>query len=263
MVLDITSKTQSFGRGCFESCTSIQKFDIDTTNITLTLGESCFRYCTSISSVKMTGMNLNIPPYAFYNNTALTSIEMQAKSSISLSTGSFQYDIALKSVVLTSNSVSVGNNALSNCIDLSAISFTSDSLSIGSFAFLNCTSLPSTKFNASSFYLYASAFVGSTLFKELNVSATYIYMNQVSYWDSEKSRCSIEYMNLDTSIGWERSYVYFNEKFFYGVSSLKELKVLTKTMEIYNNSFNGAINLTSISLTIDTLTARGNAFGNC
>ena len=270
----------------FQNCTSLKSFTIPST-VTV-LGNYVFAG-SGLTSITIPGTlerthtytksNLTKEGYTFQDCTSLETVVIE-KGFLYLNGTTFKGCTALKNVTLPASLTTVGNNCFEGCTALTGISFPSGMEgSIGGNAFKDCSALTSVTFaeGAKITSIGASAFIGTGL-TTIKLPATLLSIGASAFTGTGLT--SVEIPASVTSIGASAfagcasltsvTFAAGSELNSIGASAFKETGLTSitlpenvETLTLGSNLFEGAANLSSVTLGKSVKAISASMFLNC
>ena len=205
---------------------------------------------SSLKSVTITGGD--VPHYAFYNCTGLTSIKM-SDNVTSIGANAFYNCTGLTSITISDNVTSIGYNAFYNCIGLTSIKIPNKAMDISDSTFLGCVNLMSAtmpteavsyipKTNLRTAVITSGTSIGSAAFKNCTELTSITLPESITNIESSafegcKKLTSITIPSNVTSIG---------NRAFYGCSELTEITINDSIRVIGDNAFSYCSSLSDV-----------------
>ena len=145
-----------------------------------------------------------INEYAFYKNTALTSVTI-GNSVTSIGSYAFRDCTGLISVTIGNSVTSIGIFAFSGCTGLTSVTIPDSVTSIYSYAFEDCTGLTSVTIGNSVTSIYSYAFDGCTGLTSVEFGDTEGWQVSQSDFSSYTSLASTDLANASTAATYLKS----------------------------------------------------------
>ena len=194
----------------------------------------------------------SINNHAFYNRTALTSIEIP-NSVTSIGEGAFYICSGLTSIEIPNSVTSIGERAFYKCSGLTSIEIPNSVTSIGESAFSDCSGLTSVVIGNSVTNIgdYAFRYCAGLTSVVIGNSVTSIGNGVFTYC---RRLTSVTIPNSVTSIG---------KSAFYGCNGLESIEISNSVTSIGDEAFYGCAGLTSIEIPNSVTSLGFGAFKNC
>lgn len=260
----------NLGEGAFSGCSSLSSITVPD-GITV-LNTSVFALCSSLSSVTLPDHITEISMLAFSNCSALGSIKLPSALK-TLSNNVFQSCTALKSISIPAGVTEIGVACFTSCTALESVTFEGNNVTmIDAYAFVNTPSLTSITLPESLEILGGDAFSRSglvTLHIPANVRSSSKTSQSLLIYPAAGCQ-SMTAITVDESNPYYVSVdgVLFSKKqnvliqYPAGKADLS-YQVPDTVLTIYSSAFNGASNLTSITLPDSVTAIHGSAFTGC
>ncbi len=212
----------------------------------ITLPESFIAYDgTTVNSYE-------INRYAFYGNTALTSVTI-SDSVTSIGYGAFYNCTGLTSVTIPDSVTSIGYGAFYNCTGLTSVTIPDSVTSIGERAFYGCTGLTSVTIGNSVTSIGETAFSGCTGLTSVTIGNSVTSIGSYAF-----SGCtgltSVTIGNSVESIGSDA---------FWGCTGLTSVTIPDSVTSIGGSAFSGCTGLTSVTIGNSVTSIGQYAFSGC
>ena len=126
----IAGKTMELDTKAFQSCEAKK---IVITGCDLQVGENAFSYCDDVEEVCITGSNIDVETYAFYDTGKDMNVKIVNCTGV-LDEKAFQ-SCGIEGLTISNSSLELGENVFSYCEDLATVSMDNSALEIGTYAF--------------------------------------------------------------------------------------------------------------------------------
>lgn len=262
----IPSSVKSIGEYAFYNCGSLASISISE-NVT-SIGDSAFQGCCSLANITVAKGN------ATYHSDGNCLIETKSKTLIlgcnssviptdgsvtSIDEFAFAKRDGLVSITIPDKVKSIGDSAFSECHNLESVIVGNGVTSIGSSAFQDCYNLTSVTIGNSVTSIGDAAFQGCEKLTNISMPDSITYLGY-NVFDGCHNVQYNEYDNASYLGNESNPYVVF-VKVSDTISASYSVKENTKV--IYQDAFNGHINLTSVVIPDSVKFIGNNAFSNC
>lgn len=126
----IAGKTMELDTKAFQSCEAKK---IVISGCDLQVGENAFSYCDDVEEVCITGSNIEVEKYAFYDTGKDMNVKIVNCTGV-LDEKAFQ-SCGIEDLTISNSSLELGENVFSYCEDLISVSMENSTLEIGTYAF--------------------------------------------------------------------------------------------------------------------------------
>lgn len=126
----IAGKTMELDTKAFQSCEAKK---IVISGCDLQVGKNAFSYCDDVEEVCITGSNIEVETYAFYDTGKDMNVKIVNCTGV-LDEKAFQ-SCGIEDLTISNSSLELGENVFSYCEDLISVSMENSTLEIGTYAF--------------------------------------------------------------------------------------------------------------------------------
>lgn len=126
----IAGKTMELDTKAFQSCETKK---IVISGCDLQVGKNAFSYCDDVEEVCITGSNIEVETYAFYDTGKDMNVKIVNCTGV-LDEKAFQ-SCGIEDLTISNSSLELGENVFSYCEDLISVSMENSTLEIGTYAF--------------------------------------------------------------------------------------------------------------------------------
>lgn len=160
----------------FQNCTSLEsisgigKDEYKLPDSVTTIEPNAFEGCTSLKAIKFSKNLTNVGMFAFWNCSALESVELSALTVISMSM--FEGCVNLTDIRIPDTVTKIEENAFGECEKLESITIPGSVQIIGQNAFVKCKALKNVKLSEGLQTICDSAFSNCTALKEITIPSS-------------------------------------------------------------------------------------------
>ena len=225
---------------------------------------------STIQNVTLENTTKSISDSAFWNSSALTSIDIPA-GVISIGNHAFSDCSSLESITIPESVTSIGENTFYGCSSLTSINIPKGVTAIGNRAFYGCSSLTSINISDSVTSIGTSAFTGCSSLTNINIPNSVTSIGEQVFWGCSSlenilvaegntvyhsnGNCLIETATKILLAGCKSSVIpadgsvtAIGDRAFYDCSSLTIINIPESVTSIGMSAFQGCSSLTSINV---------------
>ncbi len=261
----IPGNVTSIGSSAFSGCSSLTSVTIP--GSVTSIGWLAFSGCSSLTSAGPIGGGYNyefgwqenIPGYAFYNCSSLTSVAIPS-SVTSIGSSAFEGCSCLTGVEIPSGVISIGDSAFKNCSSLTSVAIPSSVTSIGNSVFEGCSGLTGMEIPGGVISIGYSAFKNCSGLTSVKIPASVMSIGNIFDGCSGLTSAGPIGGGYAYEFGWEES---IPDSAFSGCSSLTSVEIPGKVTSIGGGAFSGCSSLTSLKIPDGVTSIGGGAFSGC
>ena len=175
--LTIPSGAVNIGGNFFYNCSALKKVSIPKS--CTTIGNYAFAGANTLNTMYFPSSVTLVQSYAFYYNYGIRFVRMTGCAEIT--SYSFYYCSALRSVILSSNLTSVYSDAFRNCLSLNNVFIPNSVTSIASTAFYECRSLNTINIPTSSTVINSSCYANCYGLIKVTIPASITTINSSAF----------------------------------------------------------------------------------
>ncbi|MDO4308709.1 MAG: leucine-rich repeat protein [Eubacteriales bacterium] len=256
--------------GAFKGCSKLKTVTIKAGSEDAEIRENTFKDCTSLTAIVVPGNYTRIAYRAFYNCTALKTMEYKASSysfaNQTIDEAAFTGCTALTTAVIPRTVVSIGYYAFENCPNLTSVTLNEGLEKIGAGAFADDIKLPSITIPSTVTWIGGinsgslGAFKGCSKLKTVTIKA--------GSEDAEIRENTFKDCTSLTAITIPGNYKRVGYRSFYNCTALKTMEYKASSYSFANQTidegaFEGCAALTKAVIPRTVVSIGDYAFNNC